>query len=264
MEFLTILLSSLLGIVSPAGLVVDRIAEDAIRDQLASAERLEVRVDNAPSYQLLQGQIDRVRIAGRGLFPLEGIRIAALDVETDAIAVDPSSLRNGQPTLNQPLQAGIRLVLREKDLNRALQSPAIVERLRSLNIGAFGSPASAQGYEVVSPQIEFLDQNRLRFQAILQRQETEEQLAIALETGLSVQSGRQIQFIAPILSINGAAVPPELVEGFSAGISQQFDLRNFQNSGITARVLQLEVDPEQLQLAVFVRVEPEAIAPRNE
>jgi hypothetical protein len=263
MEFLTILLSSLLGIVSPAGLVVDRIAEDAIRDQLASAERLEVRVDNAPSYQLLQGQIDRVRIAGRGLFPLEGIRIAALDVETDAIAVDPSSLRNGQPTLNQPLQAGIRLVLREKDLNRALQSPAIVERLRSLNIGAFGSSASA-GYEVVNPQIEFLDQNRLRFQAILQRQETEEQLAIALETGLSVQSGRQIQFIAPILSINGAAVPPELVEGFSAGISQQFDLRNFQNSGITARVLQLEVDPEQLQLAVFVRVEPEAIAPRNE
>ena len=49
MEFLTILLSSLLGLIAPTGLAVDRTAENAIRSQLNKVDRLEVRVDNAPS-----------------------------------------------------------------------------------------------------------------------------------------------------------------------------------------------------------------------
>lgn len=72
MEFLTILLSALLGIVSPAGFVLDRVAETAIRNQLDSAEELSVRIDNTPSYRALQGRVDRVRIAGRVGFRWQG------------------------------------------------------------------------------------------------------------------------------------------------------------------------------------------------
>ncbi|MGL4619201.1 MAG: DUF2993 domain-containing protein, partial [Chroococcidiopsis sp.] len=42
MEFFTILLSGILGLVTPAGLVVDRTAENAVRSQLQHAEQLEV------------------------------------------------------------------------------------------------------------------------------------------------------------------------------------------------------------------------------
>lgn len=65
MEFFTILLSGLLGLVSPAGLVIDRTAESFIRSRF-EVEQLQVRVDNAPSHQLLQGKVERVLIAGRG------------------------------------------------------------------------------------------------------------------------------------------------------------------------------------------------------
>lgn len=254
MELFTILLSALLGIISPVGIVSDSVAETAIRSRLDSAEDLEVRIDNAPSYQLLQGRVDRVRIAGRGLFPVEGVRIAVLEVETDPIAINPSSLRSGIQ-LDQPIQAGVRLVLNAADLDRALSSPRAAAFFQTL-LGAFGS--SSQGYEIVNPHVEFLPDQRLRLQATLQG-EADDRLAIVLESGLSVLSGRQIQFVNPALSINGEAVPPEFVAIFADGISRQFDLGNYERSGITARILKLEITPSALQVAAFVRVEPQAI-----
>jgi hypothetical protein len=85
------LVSSLLALVSPVGLVVDQIALNAIRSQFEKVDQLQVRIDNAPSYQLLQGKVERVRIAGRGL-QLKQIRIAAIELETDPINLDPRSL----------------------------------------------------------------------------------------------------------------------------------------------------------------------------
>ncbi len=133
MEFLTILLSGLLALVSPVGLIVDRVAENAIRSQFKKVDQLQVRVDNAPSYQLLQGKVERVQIAARGLQLQKDIRIAALDVETDSINLEPRSL--GQKLkLNQPIQAGVRLVLSQTDINQALKSPALTAKLRNLSI----------------------------------------------------------------------------------------------------------------------------------
>lgn len=94
MELLTIVLSGLLGLIAPVGLVIDRTAENVIRSQFASVKQLQVRVDNAPSYQLLQGKVQRVRFAGRSLqLKQQNLQIAALELETDAIELDPRTLR---------------------------------------------------------------------------------------------------------------------------------------------------------------------------
>ena len=89
MEFLTILLSSLFGLVSPTGLVVEKVTSNAVRSQFARVEQLQVRVDNPPSYQLLQGKVQKVRIAGRGLQLKQlNIRLAVLELKTDPIDLD--------------------------------------------------------------------------------------------------------------------------------------------------------------------------------
>lgn len=256
MEFFTILLSGLLGIFSPVGFVVDRVAEQAIRNQLDSVETLAVRVDNTPNYQLAKGKVDRVRIAGRGLYPIEGIRIDTLELETDAIEVDPSSLRQGQPELEKPLNAGIRLVLTQADLNRALQSPQVTEQLRDLSLNFFDSPEQLERYDFVNPEIEFLDQNRLRFQVALQPQQSATQIVIAAETGIQIDRGRQLQLVEPIATIDGRPLPSQFVNLLISGISQQFDLANLEKRGITARVLNWEVTQEELNLAAFVQIDP--------
>src|SRR4028118_1069135 len=171
MEFFTILLSGLLAVLSPVNLVADKVTEGAIRARFNKVEQLKVRIDNAPNYQLIQGKVERVRIAGRGLWLTPDIRIGALEVETDPINVNLQGLRqSGQSprsSLRQPVQAGVRLVLTQEDINKALQAPAVAARLRLIGSRILGG--SPERYEFLNPQVEFLDNNRSRFQVEIGR-----------------------------------------------------------------------------------------------
>lgn len=123
MELLTAILIALIGVVSPVGWVSDRLVEDALRQQLESADDIDIRIDNAPNYRLLQGRVQRVRVAGAGLVPLEGVRIAQLDLEAEGIAAEPGPLRRGNINLSAPLEVAAQIVLTETDMNQALQPP---------------------------------------------------------------------------------------------------------------------------------------------
>jgi LmeA-like phospholipid-binding len=255
MEFLTLFLSGLLGILSPVGFVSDRLAASAIRSQFDSVEHLSVRIDNTPSYRLAQGRADRVRIAGRGLSPVEGVRIAAVEVETDAIAVDPATLAH--PRLEAPLQAGVKLVLNRQDINRALQSEAVARQLSNVNLNFLSSSGDrSERSELVNPQIDFLANHRFRLQVKLRGQQTGHQDQITVESGVKVVSGRQFELVEPIIRLNDQAVPPQLVAILTGGISQYFDLKSLEASGITARVLKLETDGDQVTVAGFIRLDP--------
>jgi len=257
MEFFIILLSGLLGLVSPVGLVIDRTAENAIRSQFKKVDQLQVRVDNAPSYQLLQGKVERVRIATRGLhLKLPDIRIAALELETDPINLEPRSLGQRQPKLKRAIHAGMRLVLNQQDINQALQSPAVTATLRNLSISVGNSSGdSRQHYNFVNPRVDFLANNRLRFQVELTQADVKP-LAIKVESGLGVIAGRQIQLVAPVVSVNGEEVPNQFVSAIATNFSQQLDLHNLEGYGLQARILQLKVTPQELEIATFLRVEP--------
>ena len=256
MEFLTILLSGLLALVSPAGLVIDKVIANNLRSRLNKVEQLEVRVDNTPSYPIVQGKAERVRIAGRGLWLTPDIRIGALEVETDPLNVDIQRLRQGgkksiRESLRQPLQTGVRLVLTQDDLNKALQSPTVKARLRVLGSRLLGG--SPERYEVVNPRLEFLGNNRIRFQVELLQKEAEP-TQLLVESGLSFAAGHSLTLVEPVVTVNGEPLSPFIVSGLIEGVSRRFDLRTLEERGITARVLQLKIETRELQLAAFVRV----------
>lgn len=257
MELVVILISALLGILAPAGWVADEVAETAIRHQLQDAEELTVRIDNTPSYQVLQGRVDRVRIAGRGLYPLAGWRIAVLELESDPIALTPDL---SKLALKQPLQAAIKLVLTEADLNQALQSEQISDALTDLNLDFAGDTeeTAAEPYDVVNPQLEFLENDRFRFQATLQGQRTGEQTPVLLESGLTIMAGQQLHLVDPVASLADQPIEPRFLNLLVENVSQQA-FRQLEASGVTARVLQLEMTDDRLTLASFIRVEPEAL-----
>jgi LmeA-like phospholipid-binding len=257
MELITILLSGLLGLLAPIGLISDRLVASAIRDRLDSAETLAVRIDNAPSYQLLQGKVQRVRIAGRGIVPQPDLRIAVLELETDAIALNPASIRQGKPQLEEPLQAGVRAEVTETDVNRFLQSAAIEERLKKMNFNLPGSDSQqAEPYNVKKVQVDFLDRNRLKLWATLQGKRSGTETIITAESGFAITSGRQLQLVDPQVMFGETAVPAEIIMLLTTGLLQQLDLARLENSGLTSRVLNFQIQDNQLDLAAFVRVEP--------
>jgi LmeA-like phospholipid-binding len=276
MEVLTYLLSSVLALLSTAGIFVDQIAKNAIGSRFNRVEQLQVRVDNVPSYQIVQGKVERVRIAGRGLWLTPDARIAAVELETDPVNVNIQRLRQpGQqlPTaaLRQPVQAGLRLVLTEADINKALQSPAVNAQLQNLASRFLGNLVnqSSQGVKLLNPRIEFLADNRLRLQVELEstepNQTTPRRLPIVLESGVGIVSGRRLQFIEPTASIDNNSIPSFLLAPLAQNFSEQFDLAQLeQQAGITARLLQLKINPDQMEIAAFVRVQPSASPQKNQ
>lgn len=267
MEFFTIFLSSLIGLVSPTGFAVERVAESAIRSQFKQVEQLQVRLDNAPTHQLLQGRAERIRIAGRGLFPSPEFRIEALELETDPIDVDVQAIRRrgtkrGVP-LDQPLQAGVHLVLTQADLNQALQSLKVAQQLRNLGIGLLQSSSEsrrARRYELLNPRVTFLGNNRLRLEAELKERGFPDLLAIRVETGLAMVAGRQPMLVDPAILLNGDPVSPRVLQGISEGVRDRFDLSRLVPPEMTARVLQLKIDAEKLDVAAFVQLNPQSNA----
>lgn len=255
MELFTILLSGLLGLVTPVGLVLDHTTENAIRSQFAKAEQLQVRIDNAPSHQLLQGKVARLRIAGRSLqLKRQDIRIAALELETDAIELDARTLRK-RPKLKRPLQAGVRLVLTENDVNKLLQSPEFMSRLRKLNIVSSNKDSNPV-YQFVNPRVKFLANQRVNLQVEIQEEGNGQPVFVNVETGLTIQAGRSLQLQNPVAKVNEEQVPPQFLDVIVKNLNQRLDLRTLQTDGLLMRILQLNMKANELEIAVFVRIEP--------
>jgi len=271
MELISILLSGLLIFISPAGLVIDRAAENAIRSRLEKAEQLEVRVDNAPVHQTLQGKIERLRIAGRGLWLTKDVRIDTLELETDPLDIDLQRLRQGKPTLlleslKSPIQSGVRLVLTETDINQALKSPQVVARLQQIVNQSLGSSASrlTKRYEFVNPRVKFLGDQRLSLQVELKQPGSNDQLSVNLETGIGVVTGSRLQLISPTAFVNGRPIPPQLVQSLTARFNNQADLRTLEKYGITSRLLKLDVKSDRLEIATFVKLDKPQPTPVSE
>jgi hypothetical protein len=260
MEVLVILLSGLITLISPVGGVSDRLVESAIRKQLADVEQLQVRIDNAPSYQLIQGKADRIRIAGRGVFPLEGVRIEVLEVETDPVHLDARRLlRRGRTRLVQPLRTGVRVAIKQEDILKAVQSSTVLDRLRKAGVSILNDRDSrrrAQRYELLNPQIELLDNQRLRLQVQVQEKGDPAILDIFVESGIEVVAGRQLRLIDPIIRLNGEAAPENLLKSIADGVFERSDLRQLEKSGIIARILQLKIANNQMELTAFVQAYP--------
>jgi len=262
MELLAIILSGLITLVSPVGLILDRTLAKAVRESVTAVDQLAVRVDNAPSYRILQGKVERVRIASRGVKLAPNLKIHTLELEMDPIA-DLSSLSTGTAPENlgsrQPLQGAMRLVFTEEDINLALQSQQIKAKLEELLNGLIpirgSSPTS--GYELLNLRFQLLDNNRLSFQVGLSQSgdPQSEQLDLMLESGVEVVAGRSLQLLDPKVSVNGRPISSRLIASLTNGLIQRFDLRQLENEGITARLLQFDLVGDRVDLAAFIRFE---------
>jgi LmeA-like phospholipid-binding len=260
MELIAIILSSITALFSLTGVVVDKNVEAAVLAQVDHAEQLQVRVDNAPMHQILQGKINKLRIAGQGIWPMKDLRIETLEVETDPLAVNLKAVQEDgsnpkSSSIQQPIQAGIKLKFTEADLNNFLKSPDSIAKLQKMTTGTLGGAGSSlnKDYQITNPQIRFLGNGRLAIKAELKDAGSNERLAVKLETGVSVIGGKKIELVAPAATVGDTPVPPFLLAGLTAGITERFNVDTLEQRGITARILQFKVNPEQLELAAFVR-----------
>ncbi len=259
MEWLVIILSGFLTAITPTGLIIDQVIADNLRQQVQDVDVLAVRVDNVPSYQIIQGKVQKVRIASRGIELIENVRIDTLELETDSIGINIQELENIQnlsnirQALEKPLQGAIRLVITETDINEALNSENIQKRIQVVidNI----MPESSAKFTLSEAKIDFLDNQRIKVNISLQQDERES-INLELETGLNIIEGRSLELIDPQASINGRQLSARFLNPLIARFSDNVNLKSLEKQGIIVRILQADLTENQMNLALFARLEP--------
>ena len=258
MEFISILLSSLIFIGSPIGFGLDTLAEQALRSRLNGVEDLQVRVDNGSNLNLLKGKIDRLQVGTRGIYPVPGFRVAVADLETDPIDLDFGKLRRGKVVLDEPLNGALHVVITPEDLNQYLLSPEFTERLNNieLNLGNAAQSREVGRYQFTNPRATFLPDNRLQLELDLSEPSRGEGLKIKAQTGFTIENGHRLVLLNPQVSVNDSEAPEQLLDAFTENLGDRLSLRRLEDSGVTTRILDASITPEQFDLVMWVSIDP--------
>jgi LmeA-like phospholipid-binding len=134
------------------GYSLEQIAKDLLLKQVDHADRLEVRVVSRPNYQLVNGEVERVQLAARGVVR-QPFRVAVAEMETDPVSLNFSGAKVG---LKKPLQAAVHLELTEEDLNKTLNSPEVIKEFQNLRAeipGVLGGSGQVQRITFSEPKI---------------------------------------------------------------------------------------------------------------
>ena len=271
MELITIILSGVLAVFSSGGWIINAIAHKQLNSYIDSAEELAIRIDNVPNYQIARGKLERLRVAGRGIYLEPNLRIDLVQLETDPIALDlanlsTESLSELRNSLERPLQGAFSIVVTEQDLTNALQSEDVRVKLQSALNELVASRAGSTSitYEIIDLGIELTPDNLL-VEVTLNRKgtigaERNSELAIALDLGLKLIQGKKIQVSKLEGTVNNRPISNRLLAGFASGISDRLDLTTVEQQGIFARLLQLEITDDKITTVGFVRMETKLVS----
>ncbi len=268
MELSLLLLSGLLSVVTPGGLILDVLAGNSLNNQVHSAEQLVIRIDNIPSYQLATGKIDRLRIASRGVNIRSLVKIDTLEIETDPIDLNLRQLQTNnlagiRKSLRKPFQGAIRLIITERDLNQSLQSAEIQSQLQELlnRLIKQKTGSSAFSYQLLNPRLKFLEKNTIGLEFELSRIEGGRsrfrELSMSLECQIKIVEGTKIELVKLKGTINNRPLSARLLQGFAKGISNRLNFDNLEQNRMFVRLLQLKINNNQIELAAFVRIHQE-------
>ncbi len=255
MEFLISTLTVFTSLLSVGGFIINSSFTNAIKERSHSVEEIEVRVENVPTHNIIKGEIDSIKLATRGWGLTENFRLEEFELETDPLKFDFGRIRelnaeNWREIVNLPIQMGIRTVINEDDLNQLVRSPRIQEI-----ISRFIPPSSPAGFEIENINFDLKSNQRIKINTTAQSiQSNQQKINLSIEFGVEIVEGHRILIREPQGTLNGQPISNNLLQGFTDNINMQLDLRRLQASGITARILQFDIQDNTIELTSLIHI----------
>ena len=269
MEILVSILSGLLAIGTSVNLVGDILLKKAIRSQVEEVDKIAVRIDNAPNHDILGGKVQRVRVATRGLKLSSVVTFKVLELDLDRINVILRELLDRDlfvdldetPTIRlrqlfeRPVRFATRVVLTEKQLDNILNSETVNSTL-SNGLTELLNRIYDDEFTISSFTLDLKGNNRVSLKMKIPDTEGEygekgEVLDVDLELSIKVVEGKNFAFFDQKVFINGEPVPPDT----DVPLARPLTLRVLEELGIKIRVLQLNSNEDDLELALFVEAD---------
>ncbi|MUG95917.1 DUF2993 domain-containing protein [Scytonema sp. UIC 10036] len=258
------MLGGLTGLTDPKGTdwgerMLNTVASQTIRHLFTKSESVEVFVRCYPSSKLLQGSIDSFKMSGRGLVIRKDFGVEEMSFETDAVAIDFSSVLSGKLSLKQPTQAIAQVVLSETGINQAFKAELVTRGLMNLTVPALTALSDGKPVSFPEIQVQLLPENRLRIFAKADLGNGEP-IPLHMVVTVAVERRRRISFKNPIVELEQI---PEAQKEISKTLSlalveildNMVDLDRFDLDGVKMRLNRLETEGQRLIFSGYAEIE---------
>jgi hypothetical protein len=202
--------------------------------------------------KLIQGELESVKIEGKGLVMQKELRAETLEVKTGNVAINPLSVAFGKIELTRPTDADAHVVLTEQDMERAFNSQFIHDKLQNLEVNVNGQPTTLDVNQV---QFRLPGDGKIALGAEVILNKTSETQQVSFTTVPRVSSGGQQISLEDVQYAEGQNVSPELTAALLERASELLDLSNFELEGISLRLKGLDLQKGKLTLQAKANVE---------
>ncbi|TAE53660.1 MAG: DUF2993 domain-containing protein [Nostocales cyanobacterium] len=264
LETQNLMLGGLTGLTDPKGTdwgerMLNTVASQTIRHLFTQSESVEVFVRCHPSSKLLQGSIDSFKMSGRGLVIRKDFAVEEMSFETDAVAIDFSSVLSGKLKLKQPTQAVAQVVLTEEGINQAFQAELVKKRLLDLTEPTLTTVSGGQPVSFTDVTIQLLPGNSLQLaaQADLNNGEV---IPLRMTLNVSIERRRRVSFKNPKIEIEEIPEPQReasqtLTMALVEILDNMVDLDRFDLDGVKMRLNRLETEGNKLIFSGYAEIE---------
>ena len=240
--------------------MLNTVASKTIRHLFTQSESVEVSVRCYPSSKLLQGSIDSFKMSGRGLLIRREFWAEEMSFETDAVALDFSSVLGGKLALKQPTQAVAQVTLSEAGINKAFEAELVKKRLLNLTLPSLTELSGGKPVSFQEVRVELLPENEIKIWAKADLSQGE-LVPVSLTATLGIERRRRVQFQNPrfgeveILPESQRETSLALARALAEILNNMVDLDRFDLDGVTMRLNRLETKGKLLVFSGYAQIE---------
>ncbi|MEH1852123.1 MAG: DUF2993 domain-containing protein [Nostoc sp.] len=225
-------------------------AEKRISSQLDEVEQIEIYIQT-DLLKIVQGQADGVSLTGQGLVIQPDIRVQEIKLQTDSIAINPFSALFGQIELNQPVNAIARIILTELDINTALESDFVRNKMQNFELNVDGEIVNFEPEEI---QVFLPGDNKIEFKGKLLLKEMGNTRPLAYTAIARPPTHSQPAMLEGFNCTEGEGISIELIIALMQKAKELMSLPYFKWEDITFNIKNIEAQKGNLILMLEAQV----------
>ncbi|MDF5721244.1 MAG: DUF2993 domain-containing protein [Rhizonema sp. PD37] len=220
-----------------------------ISEQLDKLGKVDVDVQT-DLFKMIQGQVDGVSLSGEGL-ELQDIRVQEITLQTDNIAINPLSALFGQIELSQPVNATVRIVLTEEDINRALSSDSIRSQMPTYELNVDGEIVSLKPLEM---QIQLPSDRQMGFTGIVLLKEKGDTRTVGFTAMVRPRTSTEPIILESFNCTQGEGICLDTVAALIVKVKELVDLPSFEYQKTALSIKSLVVQKGSMKILAQAHV----------
>lgn len=230
---------------------LNKAIEVGLASQFQEAENIEVEIHSEP-LQLLQGEVESVRVEGQGIVTPQDFRIEEVILNSDHVAINLLKTALGSPKLEYLEDTSVGITLTEADLNRILGSDYLIREISPLTITTVDKKLTLAWR---NGSIQLLDKQQIYVEGelVVSFQQRHRTVIFGLTFRLS-QAGKEISLVTGEYRY-GTDLPLEITTILLTEINRLLQIRELEIAQLQIAVAHIEIQKKALVMQFRLRAE---------